>query len=135
MKDQLIRAILFCACGIVFAAFASGQSGPQAGEKVGGKEKVTGSAVSNGGNPAMNIAGKVTVVIIKSAAKTAWATTKFAAKDVAKPILVGVAKPLLLKVTPQITMFALKLTGNSLKKGIPIATKLGMTYLRAKLPI
>ena len=83
----------------------------------------------------MDLAGKVSVVIIKSAAKTAWATTKFAAKDVAKPILVGVAKPLLLKAAPQITMFALKLTGNSLKKGIPIATKMGMTYLRAKLPI
>ena len=82
----------------------------------------------------LEIAGKVSVVIIKSAAKTAWATTKFAAKDIAKPILVGIVKPLLLKATPQITMFALKLTGNSLKKGIPIATKLGMTYLRAKLP-
>lgn len=99
-------------------------------------KKQSASALSKtNGNPVLNLAEKVTVVIIRSAAKTAWETTKFAAKDVAKPIIVGIAKPLLLKATPQITMFALKLTGNSLKKGIPIATKLGMTYLRAKLPI
>lgn len=127
--------MFLCALVLLLAAVGSAQSGPQLAEKESGKSKPTSTSVKSGGNPVLNVAGKVSVVIIKSAAKTAWETTKFAAKDVAKPIIVGIAKPLLLKATPQITMFALKLTGNSLKKGIPIATKLGMTYLRAKLPI
>ena len=83
----------------------------------------------------MRESGKVAVVIIKSAAKMTWATTKFAAKDVAKPMIVGIAKPLLMKALPKVSMFALKLTGDALKKGIPFASKLGLAYLKAKLPI
>lgn len=134
MRSLIRSTVYVCALSLFLAIFASAQSGPSAETKNSDKEKVAKAASLNGNNPVLNLAGKVSVVIIKSAAKTAWATTKFAAKDVAKPILVGIAKPLLLKATPQITMFALKLTGNSLKKGIPIVTKLGMTYLRAKLP-
>ncbi|HQX57302.1 MAG TPA: hypothetical protein PLP07_15360 [Pyrinomonadaceae bacterium] len=86
------------------------------------------SSIANG-------AGKVTVVVVGSAAKAAWATTKFAAKDIAKPLVVSVGKPLLLKAAPNVTMFALKLTGKSVKKAVPLAAKLGMAYLKAKLPI
>ncbi len=134
MRRNLVQAIFLCTFAAIFCISTLAQSGPNAETRGSGRTKNTSTADPNGGNPVLEIAGKVSVVIIKSAAKTAWATTKFAAKDIAKPILVGIVKPLLLKATPQITMFALKLTGNSLKKGIPIATKLGMTYLRAKLP-
>ncbi len=134
MRSLIKSTVSVCALSLFLAIFVSAQSGPNADTKNSRKEKVANTASVNCNNPVLNLAGKVSVVVIKSAAKTAWATTKFAAKDVAKPILVGIAKPLLLKATPQITMFALKLTGQSLQKGIPIATKLGMTYLRAKLP-
>lgn len=135
MKSLIRSTVYVCALSLFLAIFASAQSGPNVDTENSDKEKVAKTASLNGNNPILNLAGKVSVVVIKSAAKTAWATTKFAAKDVAKPILVGVAKPLLLKAAPQVTVFVLKLTGNSLKKGIPIATKLGMTYLRAKLPL
>lgn len=134
MLKRILRTVSVCVFAVIFCTFVSAQSGPYAADKEVAKNKISSSKAYDGGNPVLNLAGEVSVVVIKSAAKTAWATTKFAAKDVAKPILVGIAKPLLLKATPQITMFLLKLTGKSLQKGIPIATKLGMTYLRAKLP-
>jgi len=135
MRIRFLNAILVCAFVTTLGVLVNGQSGPNPGNFSVTKKPPTSASSNTGGNPALSLAGKVTIVVIKSATKTAWATTKFAAKDVAKPILVGVAKPLLLKATPKITVFALKLTGKSLKKGIPIATKLGMTYLKAKLPL
>lgn len=80
-------------------------------------------------------AGKVVVIVVKSAGKVAWETTKFTAKNVAKPLLVSVAKPLLLKSAPKASMFALKFTGTAIKKAVPIITKVGFAYLKAKLPI
>jgi hypothetical protein len=52
--------------------------------------------------------GTVAVIVVKSAARATWATTKFAAKDVAKPIAVHVVGPFLFKLVPKATVFAAK---------------------------
>jgi hypothetical protein len=122
MRSTFAKAVVICLCIFAFTAVAAAQKASTS------KSDSVISTIANG-------AGKVTVVVVGSAAKVAWATTKIAAKDVAKPLLVSVAKPLLLKATPAISGYALKLTGQAMKKAVPFAAKLGMAYLKAKLPI
>lgn len=122
MRTTFFKTAAICLCIFAFTAVASAQRSSSS------KSDSVISTIANG-------AGKVTVVVVGSAAKVAWATTKIAAKDVAKPLLVSVAKPLLLKATPAISGYALKLTGQAMKKAVPFAAKLGMAYLKAKLPI
>lgn len=122
MRTLFFKIAIICACIFAFSAIANAQKASPS------KSDSVISTIANG-------AGKVTVVVVGSAAKVAWATTKIAAKDVAKPILVSVAKPLLLKATPALSAYALKLTGQALKKAVPFAAKLGMAYLKTKLPI
>lgn len=71
----------------------------------------------------LNGAGKVGVVVIGSAAKIAWGTTKFIAKDVAVPVATEVVKPVALKAAPAIAKFAIK---NSAKYLLPLALKLSI---------
>ena len=115
MKIKLVKITITCAFALVFSAAAFGQSNGASARSSGS----IGSAMLHG-------TGKVAVVIIKSAGKAAWETTKFTAKDI--------AKPLLLKAAPKVAMFALKLTGTTMKNGIPVVSKLGFAYLKAKLP-
>ena len=68
-------------------------------------------------------AGKVGIVVVGSAAKIAWGTTKFVLKDVAVPVVVGLAKPVVTKMAPAMTKFAIK---NSAKYLLPIALKLSV---------
>ena len=65
---------------------------------------------------AAGTAAKVPVVVVGSAAKGAWVTTKFTTKYVVAPV----AKEVFLEATPAIAKFAAK---NVLKYGIPIAAK------------
>ena len=113
MKKYILPAFLLCAFLLLFGGNASGQKATEV-KKNGAITQVA------------NFAGQVTVIVVKSAGKAAWETTKFSAKNI--------AKPLLLKALPKVSMFALKLTGKAIKKGIPVASKLGFTYLKAKLP-
>lgn len=113
MKKYILPALLLCAVLLLFGGTVSGQKKIES-QKNGAITQVA------------NFAGQVTVVIVKSATKVAWETTKFTAKDI--------AKPLLLKATQKVAMFAFKLTGTALKKGIPVVSKLGFAYLKAKLP-
>src|SRR5688572_16104313 len=62
------------------------------------------------------------VVIVKSVAKGAWVTTKFVAKDIAKPV----AKAVLLKAVPKITVYALKASPRIAKRVLPLALKLAL---------
>ncbi len=75
--------------------------------------------------------GKVAEVAVVSTGKAAYATTKFAAKNVAKPVLV--------KAVPAVGKFVLKKSGNILLKtavkSLPIAKKIAITYVKLKLPI
>ena len=113
MKKYIVPAFLLFAVLLLFGGTASGQKSPDA--------KNSGAITQ-----VANFAGQVTVIVVKSAGQAAWATTKFSAKNIAKPIL--------LKALPKASMFALKLTGKAIKKGIPVASKLGFIYLKAKLP-
>ena len=62
------------------------------------------------------------IVVIGSAAKVGWVTTKFAAKHVAKPV----AKTLLVKGGPKAAKFMLKSSGFGAKHLLPIAVKLAL---------
>lgn len=59
--------------------------------------------------------GKAAVIVVGSAGKVVWATTKFAAKRVAKPILV--------KAAPAVGKFIIK---KSAKHLLPLAVKLSI---------
>ncbi len=71
----------------------------------------------------LNGAGKVGVVVVGSAGKIAWGTTKFVLKDMAVPVVTGLAKPMATKMAPAMTKFALK---NSAKYLLPLALKLSI---------
>lgn len=94
MKSLLIRFVIVCACVVAFAVTANGQKA----------------------------AAKVPVVIVGSAAKGAWVTTKFVAGHVAKPVLKGI----FLKAAPKMGMFALKRSPGVAKRVVPIAVKLAL---------
>ena len=76
----------------------------------------TGVAVMNG-------AGRVAGIVVGSAAKAAWGTTKFVAKDVAVPVASGLLKPIATKMAPAAAKFALK---KSVKYLMPLAVKLSI---------
>ncbi len=114
MKINLLKIATTCAFALMFSAAAFGQSNTAPTKQNGAITQVA------------NFAGQVTVIVVKSAGQAAWATTKFSAKNI--------AKPLLFKAVPAVSKFAYKLTGKAIKKGIPVASKLGFTYLKAKLP-
>ena len=108
MKIYFTRSILFCAVLFVFTTVGLGQSVEGASKKLSAKN----------GNFVLNMTGKVMVIVVKSAAKTAWVTTKFAAQDLAKPIL--------FKLLPIATKFTLRATGIAAKKLLPHAAKLAI---------
>ena len=108
MKKLIFSILLSCSVLLLVADSAAGQDNAS-------KPK---NLSSNGGNIVLNLAGKVAVVVVKSAAKTAWVTTKFAAKDLAKPIL--------FKLLPIVTKFALRATGVAAKRLLPHAAKLAI---------
>ena len=121
MRRLLLRTALACAC---FGALVVGASG-QAKKAV--------AAKGDGGSLASSVAagtGKVAVVIVGSAAKSAWVTTKFVTKHAVWPV----AKTALMTVPKQTAVLGLKTAGYSLKKGIPAAGKVGLAYLKTKLP-
>ncbi len=64
----------------------------------------------------------VAVIIVKSAAKATWVTTKFVAKNIAKPVL----KAVLLKAAPKVLMFTLKKAPLVAKHALPWALKLAL---------
>lgn len=79
----------------------------------------------------LNMTGKAAVIIVGQTAKAAWKTTKFTAAEIGKPA----AKAIILKATPKVTAFLVKLTGKAIKRGIPIGQKLFVTYLKTRLSI
>jgi hypothetical protein len=67
-------------------------------------------------------AGKVTVVVVGTAAKGAWVTTKFAARHGAKPV----ARIVMKKAIPAAAKIAVDTAGEGVKRGLPIAVKLAL---------
>ena len=68
---------------------------------------------------AASTAAKVPVIVVGSAAKATWVTTKFTAQHFAKPV----AKAVFLEATPAVTKFAVT---NSVKYLLPFAVKLSI---------
>jgi hypothetical protein len=87
----------------------------QAKPKPNEREKAARPAAASSGITA----AKVPVVIVGTAARLTWATTKFTAQHFEKPV----AKAVFLQATPAITKFALKNSGKYL---LPFATKLSL---------
>jgi hypothetical protein len=109
MKEFLLRSVGVCALALSagVAAYSQDQAAPN------GSSPST-QAESSGPN-----AAKIPVVIVGSAAKATWVTTKFAAKHVAKPV----AKAVVVKAGPAVGKFALK---NSAKYLLPFVVKLSV---------
>lgn len=103
MKKILIRILTTTALVIAFAAAANAQASSTQPARSGSSR-----------NPA--------VIVVSSAAKAAWVTTKFVVKDVAKPT----AKIIFLKAAPKIALFGLKRTPGAAKRLAPIAVRLAL---------
>lgn len=72
-----------------------------------------------GAGKTLKFSGKVAYIVTKETAKVAWKTTKFSAGEIAAPI----AKAIVVKAAPKVTLFILK-------RGTPIAAKLLLTYIK-----
>lgn len=114
MKNSLLKAVFVSATLLLFSFAVNAQNASAEFTKT----PEHASSVSKGGNVVLNTTGKIALVVIKSAAKGVWATTKFAAKNVAKPIL--------FKFVPRAAKFALKGTGLAAKQLLPYAAKLAV---------
>ncbi|MBX3292772.1 MAG: hypothetical protein KF881_07770 [Acidobacteria bacterium] len=112
MKNILLKTVCVAACVFAFNAAASGQK--TAKEPRADDDNIVENVLEG--------TGKVTFVVVRSAGKAAWGTTKFTAKHVAKPV----AKTVLLKAAPKITVFTLKSAGTAGKHLAPIAVKLAL---------
>lgn len=90
--------MVVCACALAFTFAASAQDAKKSGDSAG----VT----------VLKGTGKTAVIVVGSAGKIVWGTTKFTAKHM--------AKPLLLKAAPRVSKLVLK---KSAKHLLPMAIK------------
>lgn len=112
MKNILLKTI--CVAAMVFAFHAAASA-----------QQTTKEPIASDDNFVENVlegTGKATIVVVKTAGKAAWATTKFTTKYIAKPV----AKTVLLKALPKITVFTLRSAGTAGKHLTPIAVKLAV---------
>lgn len=100
-----MRFTFVCVCLISISIVASAQNRHSDAKK---KRDSIGVVMLKG-------TGKTAVIVVGSAAKATWWTTKFAMSQVAKPIL--------LKAAPSVAKFALK---TSVKYLMPLAVKLSI---------
>ena len=113
MKKLLIRSLIVCACMLALSFGANAQAKKMTAEKPDSSVALT----------ILSGAGKAGVIVVGSAAKVAWGTTKFAAKNVAVPVASGLVKPMATKAAPAVAKFALK---KSAKYLLPLAVKLSI---------
>ncbi len=66
--------------------------------------------------------GKAAVVVVGTAAKATWVVAKVTIKQIAYPV----AKAVLIKAAPKVTVFMLKNTGKILKTAFPAMIKLAL---------
>lgn len=113
MKKLLIRSLVVFACLLALSFGISAQA----------KKKTTPKHEDSSASSFMDGVGKVGVVVVGSAAKVAWGTTKFIAKDMAVPVATGLIKPMATKMAPAAAKFAIK---TSAKYLLPLAVKLSI---------
>jgi hypothetical protein len=123
MPGKLYKLLIAVLLLLAFCAAASGQK-PAKLQKSEVKKQSPGEQL-------LGLTGKAAVIIVGQTAKAAWKTTKFTASDMAKPV----AKAILLKAAPKLTVFALKLTGKAAVKALPIGKRLFLTYLKTRLSL
>ena len=101
MKKIIFRSLVVCACVLAYSFAANAQKVSNVAKK----------NVEQSGSAVMKDTGNAAVVLVGSAAKATWWTTKFAAKHVAKPLVV--------KMAPQAAKYAWK-------QLLPLAVKLSV---------
>jgi hypothetical protein len=89
-------------------------------------EKKDRNIIVIGATETLKVGGKISYIVVKESAKIAWKTTKFTAGEVAAPV----AKAIVVKVAPKVTIFMLKQSGNVIERATPLALKAAITYLK-----
>ncbi len=108
MKKLILRITVLCSLLLAFSLAANAQ-------------KVTVKSQKKSSNVGVTIlkgTGKAAVIVVGTSAKIAWGTTKFIAKDIARPLLVRVA--------PRMAKLMLKSSGVVAKRALPLAVKLSV---------
>ncbi len=108
MKKLLFKSLIVCACVFAFAGAAKAQSS---------NDKYARTTVNRSGDAVKPDSRNPVMIIVGTAAKAAWGTTKFAAKHVVKPL----AKTIFLKALPAVSKFVIK---KSAKHLLPMAVKI-----------
>ena len=112
MFAKLTKAITIGILLLSFQILAKAQSNNPA-------EKEDRNIIVVGAAKTLKIGGKATYIVVRETAQIAWATTKFTAGEVAAPV----AKAIVVKATPKVTIFLVK-------RGTPIVAKLLLTYIK-----
>lgn len=119
MSKQIFKFIILGVLLFSFQIITNAQDNAPA-------EKKDRNIIVVGATETLKIGGKVTYIVVKETAKIAWKATKFTAGEVAAPV----AKAIVVKAAPKVSMFMLKTSGKIIQKGTPIAAKLLITYLK-----
>ena len=70
-----------------------------------------------------NGTGKAAIIVVRSAARVTYKTTKFVGKEVAEPVLFHVVVPGVIRVMPSVGRFALR---NAVRYVLPLALRLSL---------
>ena len=116
MSIKIYKALLFAIFLFSLQIFANAQSNVSV-------DKKDRNIIVVGAGKTLKIGGKVAYLVTKETAKLAWKTTKFTAGEVAAPV----AKAIVVKAAPKVTVFVLKQSAS-------ISGKLLLTYLKYKTP-
>lgn len=116
MSKKIYQIIFFIICFLSLQIFANAQSNVSV-------DKQDRNIIVVGAGKTLKVGGKVAYFVTKEIAKLAWKTTKFTAGEVAAPV----AKAIIVKALPKVTVFALKQSAS-------ISGKLLIGYLKYKTP-
>jgi len=115
MYNSLVRSILsLCFLLLVAGSLNAQETSPPRNILVVGAGKT------------LKISGKITYVVAKESAKLGWEATKVTGKEIVAPTL----KLIVVKATPAIASTALKASSAVAKRGLPLAGKLALTYIK-----
>lgn len=116
MSTKIYKFVFFAVCFLSLQIFANAQSNVSL-------DKKDRNIIVVGAAKTLEFGGKAAFVVTKETAKLAWKTTKFTAGEVAAPV----AKAIIIKAAPKVTVFALK-------QSVLISGKLLIGYLKYKTP-
>jgi hypothetical protein len=116
-----MKIIFFSFLFFTFVTFTNAQTQEKQPE-----EKKRPNIIIVGAGKTAKFVGKTSYIVLKESAKITWQATKITTTEVSAPI----AKAIIVKATPKVSAFMLKTTGKVLEKGLPIATRLLIAYLK-----